>query len=296
MCAAPFKTMLNSLFARVAALCMGMPAVVPHAFAQAKDQVYGQPVPWQMDLQKPVTGVGEFIHTFHTGMVYLIVGICLFVLALMIYVCVRFREKANPVPSKTTHHVGVEIAWTVIPILILIVVSIPSFRLLKLQLEVPPADVTIKATGHAWYWNYQYPGDPANAANQGGFGFDSNMLKDNERRADQPRLLAVDNEVVVPVNKVVRVQVTAADVMHAFAMPAFGVKVDAVPGRLNEVWFKAEREGIYYGQCSELCGAYHAFMPIAIRVVNDAQYAEWIAASKKKFATNADAAQFAEVK
>jgi cytochrome c oxidase subunit 2 len=237
----------------------------------------GQPSPWQMNMQTPVTQLARDALNFHNALVWLITAICVFVLALLVYIVFRFNEKANPVPSKTTHNTTIEVLWTVVPILILVAISIPSFRLLREQLVIPNADVVVKVTGHAWYWSYEYPAD------QGGFRFESNLVEEN-LRPDQPKLLAVDNEMVVPVNKVVRVQVTAADVLHAFAMPSFGLKIDAVPGRLNETWFKAEREGVYYGQCSELCGARHAYMPIAVRVVSDAQYAAWIEESKKKFA------------
>jgi cytochrome c oxidase subunit 2 len=167
----------------------------------------------------------------------------------------------------------------VVPVIILVAIAIPSFRLLFAQLTIPPAEVTIKATGKQWFWTYTYP-------DNGGFEFDSIMLQDKDRKPDQPRLLAVDNEVVVPVNKTVRVQVIGADVIHAFAVPSFGIKIDAVPGRLNETWFKAEREGVYYGQCSELCGRDHAFMPITVRVVSERDFAAWTNQAKQKFGSN----------
>lgn len=240
----------------------------------------GQPSPWQMNLQTPATDVAEAIYSFHNFLLVVITVISLFVLGLLVYVLVKFNEKANPVPSKTTHHQLLEVAWTVVPILILLVIAFPSFRLLRQQLIIPPADLVIKATGKSWNWEYEYPKD------HGGFSFSSFMLKDDERKdkVNQPRLLAVDNEVVVPVNKTVVVQVTSADVLHAFAVQSFGIKVDAVPGRLNQTWFKANREGIFYGQCSELCGRDHAFMPIAIRVVSQQAYEAWLADAKKKFA------------
>jgi cytochrome c oxidase subunit 2 len=263
-----------------------MTAAVPAAWAQ---DGYGQAVPWQMDLQKAATPIAEFIHSFHVGLLITITVITLFVLALLVIVAVKFNEKANPVPSTTTHHVGLEVAWTLIPVLILVVIAIPSFRLLKQQVVAPQADLTIKATGHAWYWRFEYPKDA------GGFEFEARMLTDADikdaiakgkgKKEDFPRLLAVDNEVVVPVNKNIVVQVTAADVLHALAMPSFGIKADAVPGRLNQTWFRATREGIYYGQCSELCGKDHAFMPLAIRVVSEEKYAAWLAEAKKKFAS-----------
>jgi cytochrome c oxidase subunit 2 len=237
----------------------------------------GQPSPWQMNMQTPVTEVARDVVAFHNALLWIITAISVFVLALLVYVVFKFNEKANPVPSRTTHNTTVEVLWTIVPILILVGISIPSFRLLREQLVIPKPDVVVKVTGHAWYWSYEYPAD------QGGFRFESNLLETG-LKPDQPALLAVDNEVVVPVNKVVKLQVTAADVLHAFAVPSFGIKMDAVPGRLNETWFKAEREGVYYGQCSELCGARHAYMPIAVRVVSDAQYAAWIEEAKKKFA------------
>jgi cytochrome c oxidase subunit 2 len=236
----------------------------------------GHPSPWQLGLQQAASPVMEHIIWFHDFLLYLVTAITLFVLALLVIVIVRFNAKANPVPSKTTHNTLIEVVWTVVPVVILTAIAVPSFKLLFLQQTIPQADVTIKATGKQWFWSYAYP--------DAKFEFDSLMLQDKDRRPDQPRLLAVDNDVVVPVNKVIRVQVIGADVIHAFAMPSFGIKIDAVPGRLNETWFKATREGIYYGQCSELCGKDHAYMPIAIRVVSDKEYETWLEQAKKKFA------------
>ncbi len=239
-----------------------------------------QPTPWATGFQDAATVVMEHIHWFETFTLIIITAIVIFVLALMIYVCLRFSAKNNPTPSKTTHHAMLEVAWTVVPIIILVVIAVPSFRLLYEEAVVPPADMTIKATGYQWYWGYEYP-------DNGDIDMLQFMLDDEERLArmeetggtefDFPRLLAVDNDLVVPVDATIRLQITAADVLHAFAMPAFGVKMDAVPGRLNETWFRAEREGIYYGQCSELCGTDHAFMPIAIRVVSQGQFDAWAA-------------------
>jgi cytochrome c oxidase subunit 2 len=245
-----------------------------------------QPEPWRITLQDSVTPVMTDVVWFHNFLLWLITAITIFVLILLVIVVVKFNAKSNPVPSKTTHHVGIEVAWTIIPVLILVAVAVPSFRLLFLQLDLPKADLTIKATGKQWFWTYNYP-------DNGAFEFDSIMLQDNERKPDQPRLLAVNNEIVVPVNKVVRVQTTASDVIHAFAVPAFGIKIDAIPGRLNETWFKAEKEGMYYGQCSELCGKDHAFMPIAVRVVSDQAFAKWLEEAKKKFAANPDMNMYA---
>jgi cytochrome c oxidase subunit 2 len=233
-----------------------------------------QPKPWEYTLQEAATPVMENITSFHTLLVWIITIITLFVLALLVIVVVKFNAKANPVPSRTTHNTLIEVAWTLIPVLILVAIAVPSFRLLFQQLDIPKADLTIKATGKQWYWSYAYP-------DNGKFEFDSLMAADKP-----PRLLGVDNEMVVPVNKVVRVQTTGADVIHAFAVPSFGIKIDSIPGRLNETWFKATKVGIYYGQCSELCGKDHAFMPIAVRVVTDQEFASWVEAAKKKFATN----------
>lgn len=241
----------------------------------------GQPSPWQLGLQKSVTPVMTDIAWFHDFLLYIITAITIFVLLLLVIVMVRFNARANPTPSKTTHNTLIEVVWTVVPVIVLVAIAIPSFRLLFFQLNIPQADLTIKATGKQWFWSYTYP-------DHGGFEFDSLMLQDKDRKPDQPRLLAVDNEIVVPVNKTVRVQVTAADVIHAFAVPSFGVKIDAVPGRLNETWFKATKEGVYYGQCSELCGKDHAYMPITVRVVSEQDFAGWIDQAKKKFARGED--------
>lgn len=236
----------------------------------------GQPEPWQMDRQIPVTENARDIHHFEQGMHWLSFGISLFVLGLILYCIFRFSEKANPTPSKTTHNTMIEVAWTIVPVLILVAVAIPSFRLLRTQLSDPKADVIVKVIGHAWYWSYEYPA----VENGGGFAFDANIDEDK-----QPRLLGTDNDMVVPVNKIVKIQVTAADVLHSWAMPSFGFKIDAIPGRLNQFWFKAEREGTYHGQCSELCGARHAYMPITVQVVSDEAYAKWLVEGKTKFAS-----------
>ena len=234
----------------------------------------GQPAPWEYKLQESATPVMDNITWFHDFLLWLITAITLFVLALLVIVVVKFNAKANPVPSKTTHNTLIEVAWTLIPVLILVALVVPSFRLLFLELDVPKADLTVKVTGKQWYWSYAYP-------DNGKFEFDSLLAQDK-----QPRLLGVDNEMVVPINKIVRIQTTGADVIHSFAVPAFGIKIDSVPGRLNETWFKATKLGMFYGQCSELCGRDHAFMPIAVRVVNDQEFATWIETAKKKFATN----------
>jgi cytochrome c oxidase subunit 2 len=241
----------------------------------------GRPSPWETGMQEMVTELGQSVSNFHTYLVWLVVVICLFVAALLIAVVVRFNERANPVPSRTTHNTLLEVAWTIVPVLILVAIAIPSFRLLRQQLVPPQADVVVKATGYSWYWGYEYPADQG-----GGFKFDSNIVTDpSALKPDQPRLLGADNAMVVPVGKVVRVQVTSADVIHAFAMPSFYIKIDAIPGRLNETWFKAEAVGTYHGQCSELCGNGHPYMPIEIRVVSEQQYAAWLAEAKQKYAS-----------
>jgi cytochrome c oxidase subunit 2 len=246
----------------------------------------GQPSDWQIGPQGSVTPVMDDIVWFHNYLLVIITAITIFVLGLLVVVIVRFNARANPTPSRTTHNTLIEVIWTLAPVLILLSIAIPSFKYLFFQLNIPKADLTVKATGKQWFWSYTYPDSK--------FEFDSIMLTDKERKAildkdpkaDVPRLLSVDNEMVVPVNKVVVVQVIGADVIHAFAVPSFGVKIDAIPGRLNETWFKAEREGVYHGQCSELCGKDHAFMPITVRVVSEQAFAAWLEEAKKKYASD----------
>lgn len=247
-----------------------------------------QPFDWQKGLQPAATSIMEEIRWFEQYTLWFIVPVTLLVLVLLAIVIVRFRESANPVPSRTSHNTAIEVIWTLGPVIALLFLAIPSFQLLTRQLApTEEPELTIKATGYQWYWGYEYQEgeDPVS--------FDSLLLQDADRaaagkedRAVYPRLLAVDNEVVVPVGKHVRLLVTAGDVIHAFAMPSFGVKIDAVPGRMNETWFKADREGLFYGQCSELCGKDHAYMPIAIRVVSQDAFDTWLAAA----ATNVDEA------
>jgi cytochrome c oxidase subunit II len=243
---------------------------------------FGQPEPWQLGLQQSASPVMESLVSFHNFLLVIITLITIFVLGLLVVVIVKFNARANPVPTRTTHNTLLEVLWTVVPVVILVVIAIPSFRLLFFQLNTPPADITVKAIGKQWYWSYSYP-------DHGKFEFDSIMLQDADRKKIQPeppRLLAVDNAMVVPVNKVVRVQTIASDVIHAFTVPSFGIKIDAIPGRLNETWFKATREGVYYGQCSELCGKDHAFMPIEVRVVSEQAFAAWVEEAKKKYASD----------
>lgn len=252
-------------------------------FAAAAHAGSGQPSPKQITFQEAVTPIAEEIHWVHDFVNIVIFAVMAFVMLLMLYVMWRFSEKRNPVPTRTTHNTTLEVLWTVVPVLILLVIAIPSFKLLYAQYTYPPPDLTIKAIGHAWNWTHEYPDQKISV--------DSVMLQDDEREAviksgmpanQVPRNLAVDNEILVPVNKVVHVLATSTDVIHAWTIPSFGSKMDAVPGRIAATWFKATKEGIYFGQCSELCGKDHAFMPIAVRVVKDKVFEEWTAAVKNR--------------
>jgi len=269
----PVFKFLNAL----AIVCIAVMAAAGTAWAGL-----GQPSPWQIGLQESATPVMDNIIWFHDFLLYIVTGIAGFVLVLLVVVMIRFNARANPIPSRTTHNSLLEVAWTIIPIVILLVIAVPSFKLLFYQLNPPAADLTVKATGKQWYWSYSYP-------DNGNFEFDSLLVREADRQKMQPeppRLLGVDNEMVVPVNKIVHVITTGADVIHSFTVPSFGIKIDAVPGRINETWFKATREGVYYGQCSELCGKDHAFMPIAVRVVNEQAFAAWVEDAKKKYAAH----------
>ncbi|MHB1104019.1 MAG: cytochrome c oxidase subunit II [Devosia sp.] len=283
---------MTGQFFRSLGAVLGSALALAPTVALAQEQ--GHPLPGQIGLQPSVTPIMDSIRSFHDGILLWSTGlITLLVMILLVIVMVRFNARANPKPSTNTHNTLIEIVWTVLPILVLVVIAIPSFSVLTDQMtipdgerkylgsnifsfgdvEVPAPELTVKATGEQWYWNYEYVDQ--------GLAFDSNMLKDAEHqtvKASQPRLLAVNNELVVPVDTTVRMQVTASPngVIHAFAVPSFGIKVDAVPGKLNETWFNVRKTGIYYGQCSELCGQDHAFMPIAVRVVTKEEFALWI--------------------
>jgi cytochrome c oxidase subunit 2 len=261
----------------LAVACAAPMAVLP-GLALAGD---GQPQPWQMNFQHSVTPIADDIHWFHNLLLILITAIVIFVLALLVWVVVRYNAKSNPTPSRTSHHTLLEVAWTIVPVLILLVIAIPSFRLLYAQYDFPKADLTIKATGYQWYWTYAYP-------DHGGFNIESRMIAEEDLKPGQPRLLAVDNEIVVPVNKVAHILLTSDPdgVIHNWTVPSFGVKMDAVPGRVTRVWFQPRETGVYYGQCSELCGENHAFMPIQVRVVSEAEFATWIEEAKKKYASD----------
>lgn len=232
---------------------------------------------WQFGYNESVTTVMDDIVYLHDKiMLPIIVAICVFVLFLLIYSLNKFRSSKNPIPSKTSHNTLIEVLWTLIPCIILVVIAVPSFRLLYKQDIIPKSDVTLKVTGYQWYWGYEYPDQK--------ISFEANIVETKNLKPNQPRLLETDNYVVLPVNKVVKVLITANDVLHAWAMPSFGVNKEAVPGRINETWFKAQKEGIYYGQCLELCGSKHAFMPIVVKIVSEKEYNEWLKVAKVKFA------------
>jgi len=235
------------------------------------------PKDWGINFQPAASPVMERIETFHMQLLWIITVICLFVLALLVIVAVRFNQRANPAPSKVHHNTLLEVVWTVVPVIILVIIAIPSFKLLYFEATIPKPDVTLKAIGKQWFWTYEYPAEK--------FQFDSLGLSDEAAaKAGEPRLLGVDNVIVLPVNKVIEVDTAGADVIHSWALPQMGVKMDAIPGRINRTWFKATQTGTFYGECSELCGARHAFMPIEVKVVTDAEYAAWLATAKKKFA------------
>jgi cytochrome c oxidase subunit 2 len=237
------------------------------------------PTDYQTGFQAAASPVMQQIEDFHRLLFWIILAVCVFVLALLVWIVVKYRAGANPVPSKVHHNTILEVAWTLIPVIILVFIAVPSFRLLYFEETLPKPDVTIKAVGKQWFWTYEYPGAAA------GFTYDSLGLSDADAaKAGKPRLLGVDNPIFVPVNKVIQIDTAGADVIHSWAMPQMGVKMDAVPGRINKTWFKPTQEGVFYGQCSELCGARHAYMPIELHVVSQSKYDSWLADSKKKFA------------
>ena len=262
-------------------VALSLAGVAPLLAASATAALAAEPLPWQIGLQPAASVTMEHIAWFHNVLLLpIIFAISAFVLGLLVYVIWRFDEKVNPVPSKTTHNTLIEVLWTVIPIVILVGIAIPSFKLLYFTDKTADAEMTLKITGHQWYWSYEYP-------DQAGLHFDSNMIAENELKPGQRRLLEVDNRVVLPTNTNIRLIMTAADVIHAWRIPAFGVMKDAVPGRLNETWVRIDREGVYYGQCSELCGVNHSFMPIAVEAVSKEKFAAWVQKAQKDFASNA---------
>jgi cytochrome c oxidase subunit II len=252
------------------------------AWLGAGPALAAEPQPWEMGFQPAASPVMAQIESFHTELLYICIGIAGFVLALLLYVIFRFNQRANPTPSRTTHNTTVEVLWTVIPIIILIVIVVPSFKLLYFEGRIQKPEMTIKAIGHQWYWSYEYP-------QNGNFTFDANLVQEKDLKPGQLRLLTTDNALVVPVDTVIEVQTTSTDVIHAWAMPSFGVKTDAVPGKLNDTWFKVEQPGLYYGQCSELCGNGHGYMPIMVQAVSKADFQNWVEEAKKKFAKADDA-------
>ena len=262
------------MFTRFARLIPSAAAILLTAAVPASAS---QPRPWQMTFQPAATPVMEQIQSFNDLLFWIIVAITLFVLALLCYCAVKFNEKSNPTPSKTTHNTALEVIWTVVPILILVVIAVPSFRLLYFMDRTDKPEMTLKVVSHQWYWSYHYP-------DHGNLNFTSNMVPAEDLKPGQPRLLTVDNEVVLPVDTNVRVLATSEDVIHNWAVPAFGVKIDTVPGRTNETWVRITKEGTYYGQCSELCGINHGFMPVQVRAVSKAAFAQWTEEAKKKFA------------
>jgi cytochrome c oxidase subunit II len=276
----PMKLKKFSLLSMLASGTLVM-AITGTAWAAGE----GHAVEWQMGLQPAVTPVAEGIEWLHNFLMIIITSITLFVLALLAIVAVKFNAKANPVPSKTTHNALIEVLWTVIPVLILVAIAIPSFRLLYFQRNIPVADMTIKAIGNpGWYWTYEYPDLGVDEeTKEVKVTFDSNLLAEEDaKKANKPYLLATDTPIFVPVNKTVKLIVTSdpAGMIHAWTIPSFGMKIDAIPGRLNEDWFKATVEGVYYGQCSELCGINHAYMPIEVHVVSQTDFDDWSAKVK----------------
>ncbi|MEF3367200.1 cytochrome c oxidase subunit II [Methylocystis sp. 9N] len=270
------KRQMRACGVRVAAVAI--PAILWAGFAFAQE--IGRPTPGGLGLPNMATPVGDETQQFYNLILMPVISfIALFVLGLLVYVCYRFNEQVNPIPSKLTHNTPLEIIWTLIPVLILLFISVPSLRLLSNQVVVPEASVTLKVTGNQWYWSYAYPQDQG-----GGFSFDQMLKPESDLAPGELRLLTVDNEAVVPVNEVVAVHITSNDVIHAFGIPSFGVRMDAIPGRLNQTWFKVEKEGVYYGQCYFICGKDHAYMPIVIRAVSREKYDAWLAEAKQKFA------------
>lgn len=245
------------------------PAPTPPATPQPDLPVLGLAKPWEMWHQPAVTPVMAQAEAFHELLLYIMVGVCLLVAALLVYVLFRFHASRNPTPSRTSHNTVIEIIWTTVPVLILVIIAIPSFRLLYYMDRTTEPEMTLKVIGRQWYWDYEYP-------DQGNLTFSSIIIPDEEIKPGQQRLLEVDQRVVLPVDTNIRVLITGGDVAHAWAMPAFGIKTDGIPGHTNETWTRIEREGLYYGQCSEICGTNHAYMPIAVEAVSKERFAQWV--------------------
>jgi cytochrome c oxidase subunit 2 len=253
---------------------LGVVALAAGAWAEG-------PRPWELGMQPPATPVKDRLSAFHDELLVIIFLIALFVLSLLLYVIVRFRHDRHPVATRTSHNTVIEMLWTVVPVLILVIIAIPSFKLMYYMDRVPDPEMTIKVTGHQWYWSYEYP-------DQGGLSFDSNIIQDADLKPGQKRLLDVDNPLVVPVDTTIRVQVTGTDVIHSWFIPSFGVQEYAIVGRLNESWMRIEHQGVYYGQCNQICGVNHAFMPIEVEAVPKDAFQRWLVDAKKKFAHHND--------
>ena len=258
------------------ATMLAVTALIAVAFGPAA--LADQPVNWGLGLLPAASPVMEDIHSFHNMLLWVITAITIFVLALMVYVMVRFRRSANPNPSNFTHNTTIEVLWTVIPVIILVIIAVPSFKLLYKADSIADPEMTLKVTGNQWYWSYEYP-------DHGSFSFDANMLAEDELQEGDVRQMSTDNKVVLPIDTDIRIQVTAADVLHNWAMPNFGIKIDTVPGRLLETWVRITKEGTYYGQCSELCGVRHAYMPIEVKAVSKEEFEAWVQQAQAKFGT-----------
>lgn len=237
-----------------------------------------QPHDWQLGMQAPATPITERIHAFHDELLVIIFAIALFVFGLLIYVMLRFNQRAHPVPSRTSHNTVIEVLWTVIPVLILVTIAIPSFKLMYYMDRVPDSKMTVKVTGHQWYWEYTYP-------DNGNIDFNSNLVADKDLKPGEPRLLDVDNPLVIPVDTTIRVQVAGSDVIHSWFVPSFGVQEYAVIGRLNEAWMRVLNTGTYYGECNQICGVNHAFMPIKVVVLSKDDFQKWLTDAKTKFSS-----------
>jgi len=270
-------TMKKIILSIFSTLTLCATALTQPAFAEAA----GAPVPWQLGFQTPASPSAEHLNNFHNMMLYIITAIALFVLVLLIYVVLRYNKHVNPEPKQFSHNVLIEVLWTVLPVVILIVIAIPSFQMLYFLDKTEDPDMTLKITGYQWYWGYEYPDNE-------GINFLSYMVPDAEidKSKGQQRLLSTDTKVVLPIDTNIAIQTTAADVLHSWAVPALGVKIDAVPGRLNETWVRITKPGIYYGQCSELCGKDHSYMPIEIEAVSKEEFETWITKAKEEFSWN----------
>lgn len=251
--------------------------ILSYIFVILPSMAFAMPKNWQMLFQEAASPVMEQIENFHHLLLIIIISVVVFVFLLLTYTCIRFYHKNNPIPRKFTHNLGIEILWTLIPCILLVIIALPSFKILYFADTVGKTDMTIKVVGRQWYWQYEYPDDK--------IAFDSYILTDDKLQPGQHRLLDVDNELVLPIDTDIRVLITGGDVIHSFAVPALGIKTDAVPGRINETWFRITKPGQYYGQCSELCGIGHGFMPISIKAVSKEEYNTWLETAKTKFAS-----------